>query len=264
MFAQLEVFHAAWGTCVVPRHVFDAPRLGRWVGHLRRLHRSGGLPPAAREQLEGLGFQFDLPLHEAQWHHTLHELRRWRAARGALGAGPRAHCELQRSSHRRTPPPAPPLLLPAAALTSPRLTAPPLSPSPSTPAAADILDEGAAAAAAEREPDFVAARAWLARQRLLLAKRRLHPARAALLARVGVRLTPDPQVAARYAELQGLDARERRHVRQRWRREREGAAAGRAAERGQKEAKEARARDATEAAGQRELAQLGLGLGVFG
>lgn len=52
------------------------------------------------------------------------------------------------------------------------------------------------------EPDFMLVKAWLGRQRLLLAKSKLPPAHRGLLSRLGAHLTPDPDLVEQYKELQ--------------------------------------------------------------
>lgn len=85
MYRQLEDFHRAWGTCLVPRFLFDDPKLGRWVNHLRRIHRTKGIKTWQRRQLEALNFEFEVSQWDSQWHHLFHELRRYKALHGSCG-----------------------------------------------------------------------------------------------------------------------------------------------------------------------------------
>jgi hypothetical protein len=61
--------------------VHDAPELGEWVHRMRGLRRRGQLPPAAEQQLEALGFSWDLDVVTAKWYHNLHAARHYRVRR---------------------------------------------------------------------------------------------------------------------------------------------------------------------------------------
>ena len=65
----------------VATQVHDAPELGEWVHHMRGLRRRGQLPPAAEQQLEALGFSWDLDVVTAKWYHNLHAARQYRVRR---------------------------------------------------------------------------------------------------------------------------------------------------------------------------------------
>ena len=67
--------------------VHDAAELGEWVHRMRGLRRRGQLPPAAEQQLEALGFSWELDVVTAKWYHNLHAARQYRVRRWARWLG---------------------------------------------------------------------------------------------------------------------------------------------------------------------------------
>jgi Helicase associated domain len=88
MCSQLAQWRATHLTAHVPRHVFDAPALGAWVRHMRKLHKDGKLEQWKVEVLNALGFVWHLSDQDARWHHLYHQLRRYKLLHGSTTLDP--------------------------------------------------------------------------------------------------------------------------------------------------------------------------------
>ncbi|KAF8067197.1 hypothetical protein HT031_002244 [Scenedesmus sp. PABB004] len=89
MLARLAAWRAAHLSAHVPRHCFDAPELGAWVRAQRKAHRDGALEAWKVERLNELGFEWEVSDQDAKWHHTYHQLRRYRLLHGSTAVDPR-------------------------------------------------------------------------------------------------------------------------------------------------------------------------------
>lgn len=59
----------------------DAVELADWVRLVRKANRGGWVPAELRAALDELGFEWDVPLLDAQWHSCFHAARASKVAR---------------------------------------------------------------------------------------------------------------------------------------------------------------------------------------
>lgn len=87
MLDQLREWHAVYSTCIVPRNAHDAVELADWVRLVRKANRGGWVPAELRAALDELGFEWDVPLLDAQWHSCFHAARASKVAQEAAESG---------------------------------------------------------------------------------------------------------------------------------------------------------------------------------
>ena len=96
---ELAALVRAQGHAGVPT---SNPSLARWCGRQRRLRREGALPDARVEQLDELGFEWDV--RAARWEARLGELERLLSQGQLLHRRPHAPAHQRQSGQRRQGP----------------------------------------------------------------------------------------------------------------------------------------------------------------
>ena len=63
------------------KQVYDNVTLGAWVHRVRKQGREGRLSALQMGKLDKLLFVWNVDLQSANWHHLLHEARRYKVSR---------------------------------------------------------------------------------------------------------------------------------------------------------------------------------------
>ncbi|KAK9843657.1 hypothetical protein WJX81_001289 [Elliptochloris bilobata] len=82
MYDQLQKWVDLYDTAVVPSQVHDNAVLGAWVHNQRKLRNLKRMSEEHERRLNELHFAWHVDVQASQWHHLLHETRRFKEAHG--------------------------------------------------------------------------------------------------------------------------------------------------------------------------------------